>query len=45
MSGEKRGLVLAGWRGRAWAAAWVVAPLPLLFHGPFLGGVIRPLIA
>jgi hypothetical protein len=38
------GIVLAGWRGRSWAAVWVLAPLPLLFHQPFLAGVVWPLI-
>ena len=34
------------WRigGRAWALFWVVAPLPLLFHRPFLEAIIRPLV-
>ena len=30
--------------GRAWVFFWVLAPLPLLFHLPFLAGVIWPLI-
>jgi hypothetical protein len=38
------GLVLAGWVGRCWTALWVLAPLPLLFHRPFLAGVVWPLI-
>lgn len=29
-------------RGRAWVCAWVVLPLPLLFHRPFVAGVIWP---
>lgn len=38
------GRPFAGWVGRAWAIFWVVAPLPILFHRPFLAGVIWPLI-
>jgi len=42
------GLVLAErrWRieGRAWALFWLAAPVPLLFHPPFLGAIIRPLV-
>jgi alginate O-acetyltransferase complex protein AlgI len=30
--------------GRAWTLACVALPLPLLFHGPFLAGVIEPLV-
>jgi alginate O-acetyltransferase complex protein AlgI len=29
---------------RAWTAFWLVAPLPILFHRPFLDGVVRPLL-
>ena len=32
------------WIGRAWTAAALLAPLPLLFHPPFLRGVIWPLV-
>jgi hypothetical protein len=32
------------WLGRAWTLAWLVIPLPALFHRPFLAGVIWPLI-
>ena len=38
------GYPLSGWVGRAWAIFWVLAPLPILFHRPFLAGVIWPLI-
>lgn len=38
------GRPLSGWVGRAWAIFWLVAPLPILFHRPFLAGVIWPLI-
>jgi hypothetical protein len=34
----------APWVGRAWTMAWLVLPLPILFHRPFLAGVIWPLI-
>src|SRR5207237_10088203 len=32
------------WVGRAWTLAWLVLPLPVLFHRPFLAGVLWPLI-
>jgi hypothetical protein len=32
------------WVGRPWALAWLVLPLPILFHRPFLAGVLWPLI-
>lgn len=28
---------------RAWTAAWILAPLPLVFHLPFLRGVVWPI--
>ena len=40
MLAERR-LALEGWRGRAWTVAWVILPLPLLFHGPFLLSLIH----
>jgi alginate O-acetyltransferase complex protein AlgI len=40
----RAGYPLEGWGGRAWAFFWLVAPLPILFHRPFLAGVIWPLI-
>jgi alginate O-acetyltransferase complex protein AlgI len=30
--------------GRCWTLFWVFAPAPLLFHRPFLDGVVRPII-
>lgn len=33
-----------GVAGRLWTAAWLVVPLPLLFHRPFLDGVVWPLV-
>jgi len=41
----KGGHPLTGWVGRAWTIAWLVLPLPLLFHPPFLAGVVWPLIS
>jgi len=38
-----RGHPLEGWRGRLWTIAWLVVPLPFLFHQPFLRGVVWPL--
>ncbi len=32
------------WVGRVWTFAWLVVPLPILFHRPFLAGVVWPLI-
>lgn len=32
------------WLGRLWTLAWVVLPLPILFHPPFLNGCVWPLI-
>jgi alginate O-acetyltransferase complex protein AlgI len=33
------------WVGRTWTLAWLVLPLPIRFHQPFLAGVPWPLIA
>ncbi len=30
--------------GRAWLAAWVLIPVPILFHKPFLEGCVWPLV-
>ena len=38
------GLRLRGGIGLAWTLFWLVAPLPVLFHKPFLAGVVWPLI-
>lgn len=42
------GLVLwernGGPTGTAWTAFWVIAPLPMLFHPPFLSKVVWPII-
>jgi len=32
------------WIGRVWTLAWLLAPLPILFHRPFLTGIVWPLI-
>jgi Membrane bound O-acyl transferase family len=32
------------WIGRVWTLAWLLVPLPILFHRPFLAGVVWPLI-
>jgi hypothetical protein len=32
------------WIGRAWTLGWLLAPLPILFHRPFLAGVVWPLV-
>jgi membrane bound O-acyltransferase family protein len=32
------------WIGRAWTLFWLVLPLPILFHRPFLAGVVWPLL-
>ena len=47
----ERGLERAGrplaqpaWLGRGWTLFWLAAPLPVLFHRPFLAGVVWPLL-
>lgn len=32
------------WIGRAWTIFWLVLPLPILFHRPFLAAVVWPLL-
>ena len=32
------------WVGRIWTIGWLLAPFPILFHRPFLAGVVWPLI-
>lgn len=39
-----RSLAEHPWLGRAWTMTWLVLPLPLLFHPPFLRGCFWPLI-
>jgi alginate O-acetyltransferase complex protein AlgI len=33
-----------GWWSRVWTLGWLALPLPLLFHWPFLRGVVWPLV-
>jgi alginate O-acetyltransferase complex protein AlgI len=33
-----------GWVAHLWVIGWLVVPLPILFHPPFLRGVVWPLI-
>lgn len=40
----KRGFLFRGWLGRLWVYFWLIVPLPILFHPPFLRGVVWPLI-
>jgi hypothetical protein len=40
----KRGWGFSGWAGRLWVIFWIILPLPILFHRPFLAGVVWPLI-
>lgn len=40
----RRGRPPRGWAGRAWTLFWLATPLPILFHPPFLGSVVWPLI-
>ncbi|MCB9888264.1 MAG: hypothetical protein H6836_01720 [Planctomycetes bacterium] len=39
---ERRGRLLRGVPARVWVWTWVLLPLPLLFHQPFLRGVVLP---
>ena len=41
---RSRGYAPRGWWGRAWTIAALCLPLPLLFHEPFVRGVLFPLI-
>jgi alginate O-acetyltransferase complex protein AlgI len=43
---SKRGIRIDAvpWRGRLWTIAWLIIPLPMLFHRPFLEGCVWPLI-
>ncbi|HEX6275512.1 MAG TPA: MBOAT family protein [Polyangiaceae bacterium] len=41
---SQAGRPLSGRLGRAWSMFWILAPLPLLFHPPFLAGVVWPLL-
>jgi hypothetical protein len=39
----RHGRPMRGVAGRAWTIFWVLAPLPILFHPPFVRGVLAPL--
>jgi len=43
---EERGRPIdrLGWPSRVWTLGWLAVPLPILFHPPFLNGVVWPLI-
>jgi alginate O-acetyltransferase complex protein AlgI len=43
-AGRRAGLG-RGWRGRAFVAAALVLPLPLLFHQPFVTGIVVPFMS
>ncbi len=40
----QRGILFRGMFGRLWVYFWLIVPLPILFHQPFLKGVVWPLI-
>lgn len=40
----RRGRPLGGRLGRVWTLGWLALPLPILFHPPFLRGIVWPLI-
>jgi alginate O-acetyltransferase complex protein AlgI len=33
-----------GWWAHVWVLGWLALPVPILFHAPFLRGVVWPLI-
>ena len=39
-----RSLAATPWLGRAWTLGWLALPLPILFHRPFLAGIVWPLL-
>lgn len=39
-----RWLEASTWAGRAWTYTWLLLPLPMLFHMPFVRGVVLPII-
>jgi alginate O-acetyltransferase complex protein AlgI len=43
---ERRGIGVTtwGWASHVWVLGWLVAPLPILFHRPFLEGCVWPII-
>jgi alginate O-acetyltransferase complex protein AlgI len=40
----RRGRPIQGAVGRVWTLAWLIVPLPILFHRAFLEGIVWPLI-
>lgn len=40
----RRGRPISGRFGRAWTIFWLILPLPILFHQPFLRGIVWPII-
>lgn len=40
----RRGLPVRGVWGRLWTLFWLLIPLPILFHRPFLQGIVWPLL-
>lgn len=44
---DRRGTPIGArpWLGRLWTTFWLVAPLPILFHPPFLAGAVWPIIS
>ena len=43
---ERAGRPVSGWGGWAhvWVVGWLALPMPILFHRPFLRGIVWPLI-
>jgi len=41
---QRRGVVLRGPLARIWVFAWVLLPVPLVFHRPFVHGILVPLL-
>lgn len=43
---ERRGTPINSrpWLGRCWTLAWLLLPLPILFHRPFLAGIVWPVV-
>ncbi len=40
---EHRGWMRRPWLARVWTGLWIVLPMPILFHTPFLEGCVWPL--
>lgn len=39
-----RAVTAWGWKAHVWVLGWLALPMPILFHPPFLRGVVWPLI-